>query len=375
MPINSKIAILATGDEIITGDILNTNTQKMAQALQDNRLTVGWHMTTPDDDSEIEIAIHFLLQQHDALIITGGLGPTSDDRTRFALANAIEEPLAFIDSAWDNIVQRLQSFKLTVPDSNRQQALFPKEASIIPNPRGTAAGCMVWHQGKMIFMLPGPPGECLPMFLDVVLPQLIDNLEKNNLALRKWRLFGVGESHIAHQLDAIIQDLGASTGYRIDYPYIEFKVFFPEEKATEQLWQQVHHLVDPYLLSHHHLKASELLVNTLCAYDGIVAIDDHATGGRLASTILKPSCAKALVFRPLNTVENASLSVEVTGLKELWEHKTTPGETQLNLTFFNEDRKETQAYTLPFRHSRVLNYAVELICHEILQRLGAIKHD
>jgi nicotinamide-nucleotide amidase len=89
---NNRIALLATGDEITNGDILNTNAQIIAQKLFSNGMHVGLHMTSPDNTNEIEASIQYLLKTHHALIITGGLGPTSDDITRYALSKAINNP-------------------------------------------------------------------------------------------------------------------------------------------------------------------------------------------------------------------------------------------------------------------------------------------
>ena len=140
----NKVALLATGDEISNGDILNTNTKELAARLFNHGIHIGNHLVTGDNTADIELAIKFLLDSHDALIITGGLGPTSDDLTRYALSKAINRPLHFHEEVWQNIVNRLRHFGYdSPPPSNRQQAIFPEGASIIPNPNGTAAGCFL----------------------------------------------------------------------------------------------------------------------------------------------------------------------------------------------------------------------------------------
>src|SRR5262249_55359345 len=120
-----KIAILATGDELTTGDILNTNGQIIAQTLKDHGFLMGMHVIASDDENEITEAINFLLHDHPILITIGGLGPTSDDRTRFALSRAINQPLVFNEASWNHITSRLTSLHLHVHEANKQQALFP----------------------------------------------------------------------------------------------------------------------------------------------------------------------------------------------------------------------------------------------------------
>ena len=137
-----SVALLATGDEIINGDILNSNAQEIAQKLVEHGIQVGMHLTVGDNSAEIRAAISFLLQHHRALIITGGLGPTTDDLTRYALAEVLNRELLFDEPTWQRIVDPLNKLGYTVPpENNRQQALFPEHAVIIPNVHGTAAGC------------------------------------------------------------------------------------------------------------------------------------------------------------------------------------------------------------------------------------------
>jgi nicotinamide-nucleotide amidase len=224
---SKQIALLATGDEICNGDIVNSNSAEIAQRLFSEGMYSGTHITVGDNLSDIETAIHFLLQKHQALIITGGLGPTSDDVTRQALSQALKKKLVFDAAVWETIVARLTYLGYTnPPESNRQQAFFPENAVIIPNAHGTAAGCMVQVQsnGQFIFMLPGPPAECLPMFNAAVLPVLKEQEFQQVLYHDRWLLSGVNEAEIAEKLDEAISPFNCMTGYRVCYPYIEVKL-------------------------------------------------------------------------------------------------------------------------------------------------------
>ncbi|MFN7097499.1 MAG: molybdopterin-binding protein, partial [Gammaproteobacteria bacterium] len=99
-----RIGLLATGTELITGDILNTNGQQIAQTLTEQDYLVGLHVLASDEQQEIAAALSYLLTQHQIVIITGGLGPTSDDRTRFALAEVIKQTLVPDEPSWQYIV-------------------------------------------------------------------------------------------------------------------------------------------------------------------------------------------------------------------------------------------------------------------------------
>ncbi len=360
----NKIAILATGDEISNGDILNTNAQEIARKLFDHGMHVGTHMVAADKIADIEEAILFLLQSHSALIITGGLGPTSDDLTRYALGNAVKRPLVFDEPCWDNIVKRLKHFGYhTPPTSNRQQALFPETATMIPNPNGTAAGCVLKHNNQLIFMLPGPPAECLPMFNEVVLPTLktagFSQVEYN----KNWLLFGVSEGQIAEELDALAKPYDCVTGYRLFYPYIEFKLHTNNAADFAALVPQIENAIKPFLITDGQQIASKLVRDKLENINFTLTICDFATGGALEATIKTPKTQAHVNFTNNPT---AIHHITIKGLEEFWQ---SAGGTQTGLQiYFNFDnQQETIDTRIPFRGQHVKLYAVEFVCWKLYE--------
>ena len=364
-----KIALLATGDEISNGDILNTNSQEIAQRLFNNGMHVGVHMTTSDTITEIEQAISYLLQNHRALIITGGLGPTSDDLTRYALAKSLNRELIFDDVTWDLICERLMKFGYnTPPQSNRQQALYPEGAVIIPNPNGTAGGCMIQHKDQWIFMLPGPPPECLPMIETTVLPNLKQAGFQHILHHKSWMLFGVSEGQIAEELDKIAQPFNCTTGYRLFYPYIEFKIYSNHKADFDALIPLIEQVVAPYLISAGKKTASTTLIDTLKNLNYTIGICDLATGGSLESIIQTPENYAHVRFSHDIHFSTDTPYVVIKGLNEFWmnpqkEHDII--EAQLEITFVSKKSQKTTTTKIPFRGKRVKQYAVEFICHQI----------
>ncbi|MCD8524881.1 MAG: competence/damage-inducible protein A [Gammaproteobacteria bacterium] len=245
----NSIALLATGDEIVAGDILNTNSQEIAHALFHEKMFVSQHQSVRDQEEDIARAILSLLEHNKALIITGGLGPTTDDRTRLALATAIQRPLYFDETVWQGILDRffIRYGQTEIPLSNRQQAFFPEGATIFPNRNGSAAGCLCLHDNKMIFMLPGPPHECLPMFHHYVLPALKASQFMQNIHSERWQLFGVSEAYIAEQLEYALQGLMCQTGYRAMSSYVEFKLFADHPEILTRGINAVKSILLPYL--------------------------------------------------------------------------------------------------------------------------------
>jgi nicotinamide-nucleotide amidase len=361
---NKRLAFLATGDEIVNGDILNTNGQKMAHDLFEQGIEIGMHLVASDCQTEMETAIQFLLQHHDGLIITGGLGPTSDDRTRFALAKAINKELEFDEPSWQFIQDRLASFALkNQPISNKNQAYFPKGSTIIPNANGTAAGCYVEVADKLIFMLPGPPRECLPMFDEVVQNVLKEKNFNRPFFHRKWLLFSVSEGQIAEQLDNIAEDFDVITGYRMSYPYVEFKLHSENEQAIKDFEKAASPLLQKHLINPESRRASEMLIEHLENSEQGISLFDDATKGHLASTITNLK-THAKIFQQDDSEH--LIQFKLSGIPEYWEglqSSTEPSWVEI------EVNGSSQRVAVPFRGPRTLMYATEVLANEILKVL------
>lgn len=364
-PPHNKVALLATGDEIKNGDILNTNSQETARRLFSHGIVLGTHMVVGDQTQDIETAISYLLQTHQALIITGGLGPTSDDLTRYALANYLKKELIFDATTWNTIVQRLKNFGYkTPPDTNKQQALFPEGAMIIPNPNGTAAACMVEINKQWIFMLPGPPAECLPILDGVVIPTLLQHDFKHEFYLKKWLLFGVSEGEIAETLDAISKPYACTTGYRICYPYIEFKIYSDHEKDFLDLTSKINEAVKNYIIEDGQFTASDKLKQLLSKLAVKIFISDTATGGLLETTILTPETFEKIIFVKDSSRAGHDYYIELKGLTEFWQRIESK---MTSIDVIIQDKKITRE--IPLRGIRVKQYAVELACRIVYKYL------
>jgi nicotinamide-nucleotide amidase len=368
----NRIALLATGDEIINGDILNTNAQDIANKLLSLGMQTGTHMTVGDNLTEIKSAIRFLLQHHRALIITGGLGPTTDDLTRYALAEALNRELIFDESTWEWIVDRLAKLGYnTPPENNRQQALFPEGAVIIPNGNGTASGCILKEEEHLIFMLPGPPLECLSMIDKVVLPALSIAEFQEVSYHANWFLFGVSEGHIAEQLEKMVKRFDCTTGYRVCYPYVEIKLHSNNESDFQTLVPLVEKELSSYMIEDGKQTASDLLKRKLLTLNQPITIIDLATGGSLEATIKTPETHTKLNFVSeikTNTSEISEIIVQISGLDDFWEHQSV-NSTTLEIIFTDQNVIKPGKFTLPNRGSRIKLYAVEFICQKIYHYL------
>ena len=196
--------ILTIGTELLLGEIVNTNTQVIALALRQIGVDVYRTSTIGDNSERISEIIKECLQRADILIMTGGLGPTVDDPTRQAIANAYGLELDFHPDLWEGIVQRFSKYGIQPPENNKQQAYLPAGADSLPNPRGTAPGIHLSVNDKDIFALPGVPVEMEGMLNEQVIPRIRSKYGLTGVILiRNIRVDSIGES----QIDALISDL------------------------------------------------------------------------------------------------------------------------------------------------------------------------
>lgn len=295
--INTNIAILATGNEVVAGDIQNSNTRDIAQRLKDHNMPISIHMAVNDVESDIVSALQYLKEHCSIIFITGGLGPTSDDRTRFALSALCDTELVFDEGSWSHIQQIFQSLGKPVPEVNRQQCYFPKNALVITNNNGTANACRFDWDGVTFFLLPGPPRECLPLVDQVVLPQLIEIGCASSCLRVNYLLLGVGESDIANKIELFFQACtDVELGYRASFPYIQVKLSASTQSALIAKQKLIEPLMMPYLISDCGLTATEQLITFLRQSSFNINMTDHVSYGRWQSHLATPETVSRLSF-------------------------------------------------------------------------------
>lgn len=189
-----KAEILAVGTELLLGDILNTNAQFLAQELAALGIEVYYQTVVGDNPGRLEDTIFHAFSRADLIITTGGLGPTEDDLTKETAAKYFGENLVLDEKALAQIEKFFKRIGREMTENNVKQAMVPeKNGVVLYNENGTAPGIIIEKDGKMIVMLPGPPKETVPMFLNQVKPYLAKKQEATFVS-RILRVAGVGES-------------------------------------------------------------------------------------------------------------------------------------------------------------------------------------
>lgn len=206
-----RAEVIAIGDELTTGQRLDTNSQWISRELAVLGIPTAFHTTTTDSLADGLDVFRTAVERADVVIVTGGLGPTADDLTRDVLALVADEPLELRPEVLAAVEARFARRAVPMPESNRRQALFPRTSRVIPNPEGTAPGIDIEIPRRSpgtsrVFALPGVPGEMKTMWMATVLPTLAAGRpDAATTRFRRIKCFGAGESAIEALLPDLIQ--------------------------------------------------------------------------------------------------------------------------------------------------------------------------
>lgn len=295
-----KISLLLTGNELMTGDTVDTNSNYLAQSLKDLGL-VPYIKKVVGDDLELLIAsIKELAGVSDVLIINGGLGPTVDDLTAQALALAMgvavqQHPIALAElEQW----AAKRDFILTA--SNLKQAELPAGCQVIKNPRGSAVGFSAELENCLIVCTPGVPGEFKPMVEADVLPLIQAKGEITAASkITRLRLFGITESGLQDMIDQNFADWPANVdiGFRVQMPVIEIKIATvgQELDSLNAKWSArfQHHFSD-YIIGRDATRLPAALNNCLLESGIKLTVAESCTGGLIASQITSEAGSSAV---------------------------------------------------------------------------------
>src|SRR3954447_4539980 len=223
-----RIEIICTGDEVLTGKIVNTNFSYMAQKLEDVGLSVVWGTTVGDDRESLLAAFQLAASRADAVIVNGGLGPTIDDLSQEIAAQAAGVELVLHQEWRDKMESFFTRRGRQMPPNNIKQAMLPATAEMIDNPIGTACGFALDIGKARFFFTPGVPRELHRMLEQQVIPRLLARTgAPASIHLKRFHSYGLGESHVDQILagvEALDPEGGVKLGFRAHYPQLETKL-------------------------------------------------------------------------------------------------------------------------------------------------------
>ncbi len=223
-----NIEVICTGDEVLTGKIVNSNFSYISQKLEDFGLSLTWETTVGDDRESLLLAFQLAGNRADAVIVNGGLGPTVDDLSQEIAARAAGVDLA-LNEDW---LQTMEAFftkrARVMPPNNIKQAMLPAGAEVLDNPIGTACGFSVTIGKARFYFTPGVPRELRRMLEEQIVPRLLAKAGRQTAVfLKRFHSYGIGESHadtLLNGVETLAPDGSVKLGFRAHYPQLETKL-------------------------------------------------------------------------------------------------------------------------------------------------------
>jgi competence/damage-inducible protein CinA-like protein len=304
------IAVLTTGDELLNGDLTDSNTGTIAAILTQHGYRLRCSLSVPDQEKEIAAALRYLVGQVQAVIVTGGLGSTSDDLTARAAARALGQSLVVNEEALAMVRDFFTRRNRNMEPINERQALLPKRAVPLANRLGTAPGFWLQEPGCELFFLPGVPGEMKAMFESSVLPAL-QGLHPGSSPLQQrcLKFFGLPEPKIEQLIPYAQLPEGVQVAFALEYPLVLVKLKAGGDDADFRL-DQAEALLIRALGEHLMARDGETPegnVGKLLTAAGLtLSLAESCTGGLISSMLTSQPGASAFLERAAVTYADSA---------------------------------------------------------------------
>ncbi|MFR3727507.1 competence/damage-inducible protein A [Lacrimispora sp.] len=298
------VELVSVGTELLLGNIVNTNTQYLAEKCALLGLSMYHQVTVGDNRERLSKVIQVALERSDVVILTGGLGPTEDDLTKEVCAEVMGFALEEDAHTKERIVQYFKnSIYKEIPDNNWKQALVPHGAIVLDNNNGTAPGLIMEKDGKAAVLLPGPPNELKPLFQEAVVPYL-QKLQPDIIRSQMIKICGQGESQVENKiLDLIDGQSNPTIATYAKTAEVHLRITAKasgEEEARELLKPVVKEIKSRFGNDIYTTKEEETLemavVRLLKKYELTVTTAESCTGGLISGRLVNVSGASE-VFR------------------------------------------------------------------------------
>lgn len=286
-----RVEIINTGTELLLGRVANTHPGFLAQSLLGLGLRVERQATVPDGVAIVE-ALREAMARADLIIVTGGLGPTSDDITREAAAEAFGRKLIFHQEILDGIAAKFAKRKIAMNDLQRPQAMVPEGGVVLKNPSGTAPGLILENEGTVAVLLPGPPGELRPMWENEALSWLRKKFAHRLAPVHEvtLRILGLGETQVQFLVETAVKALGPiEVGYCARPGEVDLRFIAAEQNLVGQAAALARAKLGDAIYAEGVESMEQAVVRLARAARKTVATAESCTGGSVASRITNVS--------------------------------------------------------------------------------------
>ena len=286
-----RVEIINTGTELLLGRVTNTHLGFLAQSLLGLGLRVERQVTVPDGVAIAE-ALDEAMARAEIIIVTGGLGPTSDDITRDAAAEAFGKKLIFHQEILDGIGVKFARRKLQMNELQRPQAMVPEGGVVLENANGTAPGLIVQNDRTVAILLPGPPRELRPMWTDSALPWLRKRFAEKLGPVHEvtLRILGLGETKVQMLVEDEVRALGPiEVGYCARSGEVDLRLIAPDEALVQKAALLARSKLGDAIYTEGLETMEEAVVRTARAVGKTVATAESCTGGLVANRMTNVS--------------------------------------------------------------------------------------
>jgi len=283
-----NVAILAIGNEVLCGKIVDTNGAIISREIEKAGAKVVHREVVLDTIDDIVSGLRHAYEYADFVITIGGLGPTVDDLTREGVARFFNEDLVYEDAIYQDIVDHFNRMSRATPTSNKRQAYKFAKGSVLRNSNGTAPGLALDKDGKKVFLLPGPPNEIFPMFDEYVLP-VIKGLVDIPLITRSYRLYAIGESPAEERIIHLYEKYPTlDIAPYASISFVDYIVMAKQSDADvlDTFEEEFLGILGEYCVGSADVSLNAAVVEKLKLMNMGIAVAESCTGGMLASAFV-----------------------------------------------------------------------------------------
>jgi nicotinamide-nucleotide amidase len=302
-----RVEVICTGDEVLTGKIVNTNFSYISQKLEDFGLSVRWETTVGDDRESLLLAFQLAGQRADAVIVNGGLGPTVDDLSQEIAARAAGVDLVLSEQWLSRMEEYFRRRSRVMPPNNRKQAMLPAGAEVLDNPVGTACGFAVDIGRARFYFTPGVPRELRRMLEEQVIPRLLAKSGMQTaIFLKRFHSYGIGESHadtLLSGVEALVPDGSVKLGFRAHYPQLETKLTVRGKDMDDikrklaPVEQEVRRRLGNFILAEGDQTLEQVVLEALTHRQASLSLVETFTSGQITARVAHLPGAEKVIRR------------------------------------------------------------------------------
>jgi nicotinamide-nucleotide amidase len=306
-----KAEIISIGDEILYGQIADTNSPFIAEKLDVEGIEVVFSTSVGDDINRIAEAFYAAMSRTDVIIATGGLGPTSDDLTKKAIVKGFKRNLVFHEEILKEIEKSFEKRGLSMPKIDQNQALLPQGAKPLANRWGVAPGIFIEGKNTLFFALPGVPQEMKGMLENEVLPILRSKKPEGFVIHRKLKTTGIAESAIYEKIEELIDPKGdVKIAFLPSYLGVDLRLTTSGKQAKEgetkieELEKRIREILGTYIYGTDDQTLEEVVGDLLSEKGKTIAVAESCTGGLIGAKFTNISGSSKYFERGVVTYSN-----------------------------------------------------------------------